>query len=107
MYFNCLRGSVGSGFCSYGQCHNTCGKKKALLIEDFFLVKGGESSQNPDRSDEPDRLQTIATMAMPRIEAMASDWSANRETVRFFSRSRREKGRHSPRRNRDEKPCGV
>ena len=66
-------------------------KKKALLIEDFFLVKGGESSQNPDRSDEPDRLQTIATMAMPRIEAMASDWSANRETVRFFSRSRREK----------------
>ena len=82
-------------------------EKKALLIEDFFLVKGGESSQNPDRSDEPDRLQTIATMAMPRIEAMASDWSANRETVRFFSRSRREKGRHSPRRNRDEKPCGV
>ena len=33
----------------------------------------------------------IATMAMPRIEAMASDWLANRETVRFFSRSRREK----------------
>jgi len=65
-----------------------------------------QSSQNPDRSDEPDRLQTIATMAMPRIEAMASDWLANRETVRFFSRSRREKGRHSPRRIAI-KPCGV
>ena len=60
MIFNCLCGSVGSGFCSYGQVIRHAEKKKTLLIEDFFLVKGGEWSLNPDRSNEPDRLQTYS-----------------------------------------------